>query len=132
MIARSSGMRWASSSIARATSWCAWATVSAGLFLKQQAQADQEQMGQDRVRHVMMPTAPSPRLIVIHADFALAFFEGGFHWPTHATHTDEFVQRTGRGGVAQIKLHFGLRPQTAAEDGPTARSGKAIAHGRHA
>src|ERR1700687_2665431 len=118
MMASRSGTLSASSSMGRATNWCAWAVVSAGLFLKQQAQADQEQMGQDRVRHMMMPTAPSPRFIVIHSHFALAFFESRLYRPTHATHPDELRQRTGRRGVAEIEFHFRLWPWRAAQDGP--------------
>ena len=50
-----------------------WGTVSAGDFIPQlEPQPDQEVVGQEGHRQVMMPADPAPHLVVIHAQFALA------------------------------------------------------------
>jgi hypothetical protein len=50
--------------------------VSAGLFLKQETQAHQEQMCQKGMQHVMMPALPSTRFEMIQSDFTFCFFQG--------------------------------------------------------
>jgi hypothetical protein len=63
--------------MARATSCRAWAVVSAGLFLKQETQAHQEQMRQKGMQHVMVPTLPGTRFKMIQSDSAFSFFQRG-------------------------------------------------------
>src|SRR3990172_5663854 len=82
--------------------------------------------------HVMMPTAPSTRFVMIHSEFTLADFERRLHRPAHPADTHELVPRTVYWGIAEIKLHLRLRTERAAEDRPTAWAGQFVAHRRDA
>src|SRR5437773_12575120 len=47
-----------------------WGTVSAGDFFPQlEPQPDQEVVGQEGHRQMMMPADPAPHLVLIHAEF---------------------------------------------------------------
>src|SRR3990170_956862 len=84
-------------------------------------------MGQDRVRHVMMPTPPGARFVMIHPPFSFGFFQPRLPRPAQTTHAHQFVRRTTDGGIAEIELHFRLPPKRPPEDGPTAWPGQLIA-----
>jgi hypothetical protein len=77
--------------------------VNAGLFLKHELQANQKQVGQDRLSHMMMPPQPCPRFILIHSHFSLTFFQSRLDGPAQAADTHEFLQGTGEGRIAQKK-----------------------------
>ncbi len=119
----------------------ACAVVRAGAFFKLQAYAranssgtyaHQEEMRDKGVCHMMMPTAPRTRLIMIHADFTFAFFKSGLHGPAHAAKIGEVPRRIHRGRVAQVILDLARRTQAATANRPHARSGQPIAHRGHA
>jgi len=62
----------------------------------------------------MMPTHPTPRLIVIHTQFILALLQGGPDGPTQSAHTHPFRARTSGGGIARLEfqLRFGMNLPT--------------------
>src|SRR5512136_2442024 len=111
MISRISARRSMSSLITYATNWCAWAVVSAGVFFEHEPQVHQEEMRQKRLGHMVMPAAPTARLIMVHPDFAFAFFQGGLHWPTQTTQLRQFIVCTSERCITQVKLQLWLRLQ---------------------
>ena len=88
-------------------------------------------MGKDRVRHVMMPTQPGARFVMIHPPFSFGFFQRRLHRPAQTTHAHQFVTRTTGGSIAEIELPFRLQPKRPPEDSPTARPGQLIADRGH-
>ena len=100
-----------------------WGSRQCGCFFEQEAQAHQEEMCQKRLDHMMMPAAPTARFIVVHPHFAFAFFQSGLHRPTQTGQLRQFIVCTTERRIAQVKLQFGLRLQTATEDGPDAGPG---------
>src|SRR5574341_1077400 len=89
-------------------------------------------MAQNRQGHVMMPTQPGARFVVIHPHFAFSFFQGGLHPPAQAADTYEFLLRTRGGRIAQVELHFGFGVEGATKDSPRARAGHAFSNRRDA
>jgi len=65
----------------------------AGAFFELDAHADQEEMRQETVCHLMMPATPGARLVMIHADFAFAFFDGRFNGPPQAGQSHQLYLR---------------------------------------
>lgn len=84
------------------------------------------------VCHMMMPTAPCARLVLIHTDFAFAFFERCLDRPAPATEICQLPCGTHRWCIAQIILHLARRTQGATENCPHTRAWQAVAHSGHA
>src|SRR4030095_9079347 len=108
------------------------AVVSAGDFFKLDSHSHQEEMGDERVCHMMMPPAPRARLVMIHAAFAFALFECRLDRPAHATEMGKPTRRTRPGCVAQVILDLARGTQAATKNRPQARSRQTVAHARHA
>ncbi len=72
----------------------------------------------------MMPSDPTPHLVLIHADFAFTLFKNGFYRPSHAADPNEL--RAGRADrrIAEIVFDFGGILQIAANDQPELTAGK--------
>src|SRR5215211_7931926 len=121
-MAERSGRPVASSWIARATSCRAWAVVSAGLFLKQETQAPQEQMRQKGMQQVMMPTLPGTRFEMIQSDFTFCFFQCSLNRPSHSGEVRQFGLWIISWCVAQIIFGLRLRAKRTTQDRPTARA----------
>jgi hypothetical protein len=111
-------------------SWRACGTVSAGTFFEQGLQSDQEQVGQARLRHMMMPAGPGARFIVIQSDFTFGFFQHRLHRPAPTAQAHQVQWRTGGRRVAQVVFDFRLQPQAASNDQPDPRPRQAIPHDR--
>src|SRR5207244_799140 len=118
--------------IARATSWRAWAVVSAGLFFEREAQTHQEEMGLKRLQHVMMPPQPTTGLILVLPHFPLAFLQCGLNRPAPARDAHQFGMRAVGRRVAQVALDLGRVGQAAAKGRPQAWPWQAVADRRHA
>src|SRR5258707_10503098 len=71
--------------------------------------SNQEVMGQNDQRHVMVPASPETQLIVVHAQFSLALGKTGLDRPAHPAHAHKRGKRRLDGSVTQIKLPFRLR-----------------------
>ena len=63
---------------------------SGSQVLKLDAQVDQEVMGQNRERHMVMPTEPTAQFVVVKTDLALAFLEENLDRPTQPTESHQF------------------------------------------
>ena len=111
--------------MARATSWRAWAMVKAGAFFMLEADVHQKEMGQEGLGRVMMPATPGTGLVMIHADFPLAFFKGGLDRPAHSAQTHELARRTSEGCIAQVVLDLRPGAQATPQDQPLPRTGQA-------
>lgn len=72
-------------------------------------------MGQERLRHVVMPALPGPHFVVIHAHLALGFLEGRFDRPSHPANPHQFPLGYPLGRVRQEHLHGPLL-ETASEN----------------
>src|SRR5688572_18994050 len=74
---------------------------------------------------MVMPPPPRARLIVLHAQFALGFFNRRLHRPTQPTDPYQVLGRTGRGGIRQKDAErFGL-VRAATKDRPRRGAGTA-------
>src|SRR5260370_40805424 len=65
--------------------------------------ANQEMMGQNDQRHVMVPASPKTQLIVVHAQLSLTLGKTGLDRPAHSTHTHKRGNRRLHGAVAATK-----------------------------
>ena len=65
-----------------------------------------EQMGQRRQRHVVMPTRPCPRLVVGHAQVCLSVLEVLLHAESRAGHQRQGLPRRFRVGVRDVVPYF--------------------------
>src|SRR5260370_42026520 len=70
--------------------------------------SNQEMMGQNDQRHVMVPAVPETQLVVVHAQFPLALGKTGLDRPTHPAHPHKRGKRRLQGSVAQVKFTFRL------------------------
>jgi hypothetical protein len=78
--------------------------VKAGAFFVHEADVHQKEMGQESLGHVMMPATPGAGLVVVHADFPLAFFKGSFDRLAHPAQAHELTRGTGACRIAQVML----------------------------
>jgi hypothetical protein len=101
-------------------------------FLENQTQADQEEMSHKGLKHLMMPSPPSSSFVVIHSNFAFAFFECGFNRPSQAADANEFAGRAMRWSIAQIELLFEFRSQASTTDQPLTNAWQPIVDWGHA
>jgi len=92
----------------------------AGAFFELDAHADQEEMRQETVCHLMMPATPGARLVMIHADFAFAFFDGRFNGPPQAGQSHQLYLSAGGRRITQKSFQFWPRAETATKDRPDA------------
>ncbi len=120
-----------SSSRACAINRRACAIVKAGFFFEHQTQSHQKQVCHERMRHMMMPTHPTARFVMIHSNLAFAFFQRGLDRPAQSAHPDEFRARAGCRRIAQIELQLGFFPTTATEDNPDPWTGQPRADRGH-
>jgi hypothetical protein len=66
--------------------------------------ANQDVMGQQHQRHVVVPAAPRAHLIVVQPQFLFALLETGFDRPPHPQDAHEFDQWRVLRRIAQIIL----------------------------
>ena len=92
---------------------------------------DQEQLCQESVAQMMMPTWLGAGFIMIQARLPFAFFQGSLHGPAQPTDADEFAGRTRGRRIAEIELEFRLRTQSALHHEPETWTGQLIVDGRH-
>ena len=90
----------------------------AGAFFELDAQADQEEVRQETLCHLMMPATPGTRLVMIHANLAFAFFDGRFNGPTQAGQSHQLGLSAGDRCITQKRFQFWLRAETATKDRP--------------
>src|SRR5215471_915400 len=65
-------------------------TVRAGAFFPQaELQVPQEEMGQHRRQHMMVPAGVFAHFIVVHPEFGFAFFEALLDGPPQTTEPDK-------------------------------------------
>jgi len=79
---------------------------------------NQEMMGENDQRHVMVPPVPKTQFVVIHAQLPLVFGKTRLDGPTHPTDPHKGGKRRLHRSVAQIKLPLRLlwRPTHFAPD----------------
>lgn len=84
-------------------------------------------------RHMVMPAWPGTDLVMIHPQFALAFFDGGLDRPAQARLAHQVRLGDSDRRIAQIKLDVGRVARAAAEDDPdvVARTTSAFAPPAH-
>src|SRR5215210_2931947 len=80
---------------------------------------------------MMMPSDPTPHLVMIHSDFAFGLFENGFNRPSHSADSYELVQRSIDRSIAEKVFDFRRILQIAANDQPELTSRQAAARFSH-
>src|SRR5262245_56586860 len=85
-------------------------------FFHFQLKTHQKMMRQKGQRHMMMPTAPRTGLVMVHPQFAFAFFERGLDWPTQARLAYQIGFGNLRGSVTQIIFDLRQITRAAAKD----------------
>src|SRR6266511_4967681 len=75
------------------------------LLLELLSYPHQKMMRQHNQYHMMMPSQPRARFVLVHAQFVLAYLERQLDWPPHTAHPRQTgcLDRFGR--VAQVELH---------------------------
>src|SRR5215210_729749 len=96
-------------------------------FFYLQAKTDKKMMRQKGERHMVMPTAPGPSLVMIHSQFRLAFFERRLDRPAQPGLAHQVGFSNPRRSITQIV--FDLRPITRAapKDNPNFVAGATAA-----
>src|SRR5262245_57108661 len=87
-------------------------------FFQLQPKAHQKMMCQEGQRHMMMPTAPSAGFIMIHPQFAFAFFERSLDRPAQARLAYQISFGNLRRSIAQIIFDLSRITRAAAKDNP--------------
>ena len=77
-----------------------------------------------------MPALPTTGFVMIHSDFAFAFFQSRFNGPTQPSDADEFRPWAGRGRVAEVKLYLWLRLYGTPTHYPDPRAGQTVPESR--
>src|SRR5713101_3813758 len=79
---------------------------------------------------MMMPSAPTPHLIIAHPQQLLAVFKARFDGPTHAAHVHQFFQRGVNRSIAQVALQL-PRLDVPTQHQPDIRTGQRVPHRHH-
>jgi len=88
-------------------------------------------MSQRNEEHMMMPSDPTPHLVMIHADFTFGFFEDSFNRPSHSTNPDQLSQRNADRSITEKVFDLRGIVQIAANDQPEFSGGQARARFGH-
>jgi hypothetical protein len=88
-------------------------------------------VGQQRQRHVTIPAAPFPHLVVVQTDLVRARLETLLHGPARARHPDLLRQRRRCWGEDPIVRQLRPLPQTAAHQQPQRPAGRRGLRQRH-
>src|SRR5487761_2276273 len=81
---------------------------------------------------MMMPSYPTPHLVMIHTDFTFGLFEDRFNWPSHSADPDELTQRSADRSIAEKVFDLRKIIQIAANDQPEFTHRQAAARFSHA
>src|SRR4030067_2622396 len=81
---------------------------------------------------MMMPSQPTPHLILIHTDFAFGFFEDGFDWPSHPADPHKLIERCVGRSIAEKVFDLRRIVQIAANDQPEFSGGQVATRFSHA
>src|SRR3989304_6317672 len=81
---------------------------------------------------MMMPSQPTPHLVMIHTDFAFGFFKYSFNRPSHSADPDELIQRSTDRRIAEKVFDLRRIVQIAANDQPEFSNGQAATRFGHA
>src|SRR5271157_205402 len=99
--------------------------------MKLNSQTNQEIMSQRNQEHMMMPSYPTPHLVMIHTDFTFGLLEDSFNWPSHSADPDKLTQRSAERSIAEKVFDLSRIIQITANDQPEFIGGQATARFGH-
>ncbi len=90
--------------------------------------ADEEMMGQNTLRHMVVPTHPRTDHVITHSQVIFAVFQSSLHWPAHSSDACQFSVRRSCWCNAEVRLKLGLFSQRATHNQPRIGTWQFVTH----